>query len=215
MNKIIFKINDNYEQRIKDVIVNSSISELNTFLRMLPGNKRFSSFDLQDYGFSYENIFYKECARLDKDNSLEKNKREEFQRALYNYYLYIVYNNEYPTFEEFKTFSNLMVTAFDDYNPNIKRKGDNHPFVASDGDEFISNLVNSIAYNYRHTEHPHAFELDYSKWTIVKNILKERKEYLIEENLKKSLESEEHYKYVNSMDFPEDKKNMIKRLLKK
>lgn len=209
MNIVSVKINNDYEDRIKKIIQDSNVAELNTYYELLP--KR----DLQDAGFDYMNRFYKEMAKLEKEkagNTLLDSKIEKKQKFLYFAYLEATYKNIYPTFKEFKTYSVLLVTAFDDYNPNIKRDDDNHPFVASDGNPSISAIVNAIAYDHRHSEHPHAFEFDKTKLDTVKEIISDRMYYLLDRE-SNEYKSDDYIKYIDSLKLPYDTTKRLKKTL--
>lgn len=209
MRKINVKINENYISKIKNILSTSSISSLKVYDELLP------KYNLDSAGMSFINIFYKETARLEASKTGDElndniiNKQEEF---LYFAYLECSYEDVYPTFEEFKTFSKLLVTAFDDYNPNIIRDEDNHPYVASDGDIEISNIVNAICYSSRHSEHKHAFEFDETKVEIVRNIILDRiKELMREDASKMGMYAD----YLNELYLPNDYKENIKKMILK
>ena len=208
MTQVTFKVKSTYEDKIRNVISKLNIAELKTMMNLLPQ----TTYDLGSYGLSYINIFYKECASLESQkgpNGMD-DEIEEKQMFLYNLYLLLSYDKIYPTFNEFKTFSNLMVVAFDEYNPNIRRDLDS-AYVSLNKESF---MASAIVYKYIHSHHPHAFEIDASRVMIVNEIIQDKINCLIEENLKKNGCSSKYMKYFETLDLPKDKKVKIKKFLK-
>ena len=199
----IEEFKEDLEERIDDIIKDSTYSQLSNYIQMLP-RPYASEEDLYYWGFSYLNEYYKIMGKLD---DLHGEKVEILKHKIYILYLKEKFEDITFTYEEFVTFSKLLNTTFTDYNPNKKRND-----KAFDcGDKEINNIINFIRYVHQHTEHPHAYEMSKFKVDILRSILIKKKNSIMKKEIESiDLESEE----LNNI-LSEDRIKQLKRKLDK
>ena len=163
-NKTIIEVDkyiENIKNELNDIIKESTYPELIKYKKMLPG-KNEGEKSLFYWGINYLNEYYKIIGKLDKNHT------PEIEKLKYKIYILYLEENFYDivfTFHEFITFSRLINATFSDYNPSKIRKEDKEPFQSENKE--IDNIVNKIAYNFRHPPHYHAYEITEFKLKIL------------------------------------------------
>lgn len=177
----IININDynkNLEDKINDIIRDSTYPELSRYLLMLPKDHD-SEEDLFYWGFSYINEYYKIIGKLEK---IDNNEIENIKYKIYILYLKEIYGDVILSYDEFITFSKLLNTTFLEYNPKKIRERDRNPFVS--GDKNIDYIVNKIAKEVNHSPHPHAYEITKFKLDILRKTLRLKMNSILQEEIK-------------------------------
>ena len=166
----------NLEDKINDIIKDSTYSQLSNYIEMLPHTYDTEK-DLYFWGFSYINEYYKIIGKLDK---VQCKKIELLRYKIYILYLKEKYGNITLSYEEFITFSKLLNTTFTGYNPNKNRDITSYKCE----DKEIHNKVISIMDNVYHSSHPHAYEIPKFKVDILRNTLIKRKTSIMNKEFK-------------------------------
>ncbi len=181
-NKTIIEVDkyiENIKNELNDIIKESTYPELIKYKKMLPG-KNEGEKSLFYWGINYLNEYYKIIGKLDKIHTLE------IEKLKYKIYILYLEENFYDivfTFHEFITFSRLINITFSDYNPSKIRKEDKEPFQS--GNKEIDNIVNTIAYNSRHTLRYHAYEVTEFKLKILLDVIDNKSKTLLKEEFDK------------------------------
>lgn len=181
-NKTIIDVDkyiENIKNELNDIIKESTYPELIKYKKMLPG-KNEGEKSLFYWGINYLNEYYKIIGKLDKIHTLE------IEKLKYKIYILYLEENFYDivfTFHEFITFSRLINITFSDYNPSKIRKEDKEPFQS--GNKEIDNIVNTIAYNSRHTLRYHAYEVTEFKLKILLDVIDNKSKTLLKEEFDK------------------------------
>ena len=181
-NKTIIEVDkyiENIKNELNDIIKESTYPELIKYKKMLPG-KNEGEKSLFYWGINYLNEYYKIIGKLDKIHT------PEIEKLKYKIYILYLEENFYDivfTFHEFITFSRLINATFSDYNPSKIRKEDKEPFQSENKE--IDNIVNKIAYNFRHTPHYHAYEITEFKLKILLDVIDNKSKTLLKEEFDK------------------------------
>ena len=181
-NKTIIEVDkyiENIKNELNDIIKESTYPELIKYKKMLPG-KNEGEKSLFYWGINYLNEYYKIIGKLDKIHTLE------IEKLKYKIYILYLEENFYDivfTFHEFITFSRLINATFSDYNPSKIRKEDKEPFQSENKE--IDNIVNKIAYNFRHPPHYHAYEITEFKLKILLDVIDNKSKTLLKEEFDK------------------------------
>lgn len=181
-NKTIIEVDkyiENIKNELNDIVKESIYPELIKYKKMLPG-KNEGEKSLFYWGINYLNEYYKIIGKIDKIHT------PEIEKLKYKIYILYLEENFYDivfTFHEFITFSRLINLTFSDYNPSKIRKEDKEPFQSENKE--IDNIVNKIAYNFRHTPHYHAYEITEFKLKILLDVIDNKSKTLLKEEFDK------------------------------
>ena len=163
--------------KINNIIEDSTYSELSNYLQLLP--KKWEGEKSRFYwGMSFLNEYYKAISFLNQTDGLEI---DELKKNLYILYLREYVGSTILSYHEFITFSRLLNTTFLEYNPNIIRERDLHPFQDSTPD--INNIINEISRSVLHSPHPHAYEISKFNLDVLIDCLTEKKNELLNSGL--------------------------------
>lgn len=164
-------------KKINDLIEDSTYSELSNYLQLLP--KKWEGEKSRFYwGMSFLNEYYKAISILDKTDGLEI---DELKKNLYILYLRQYAGSTILSYHEFITFSKLLNTTFLEYNPNIIRERDLHPY--QDSTPEINEIINDISKSVLHKPHPHAYEISKFNLDVLIDCLTEKKRALLNSGL--------------------------------
>lgn len=212
-------INLNFVDNIKDIIKDSKSYEIKSFLELLPNN------GFHSYGFSFINAFYKEMSYLEDQKQITKNIKElqeieRKQKIVYWIYSELNYDKVYLSYDNFLVFSKLLCATFNDYNPNIQRERDDKTFVSEEYYESIEEkkqvefIIDRIAYEFNHSEHPHAFEIDKTRLEILIDILWDKYEE-VKDNILSDIDMNKYMDYFDKIIVNKSSNQKIKEYVKK
>lgn len=170
---------DDYDSKLDELLKDATYSEISNYIKLLP-----QPFDnLESYGMSYINQFYKMANNFFEKRNQETNIEEQIKldnklNVIYFAYCYTNYSDITLSLREFITFSRMFCFWFDDYNPAYKRDEDNSFHTE---EKWIENIVNSVVYRVNHSPHPHAFEIDETRLELLRDKLNKRAFVALEE----------------------------------
>lgn len=136
------------------------------------------------------------------------------EKKIYSIYILSKHDAISLSFNEFKTFSLLLCNVFDEYNPLLLRERDVHPFEEDDDD--INRIINDTSYEFYHSNHPDAFEIDATRLKILLEVLNSRKEQL-KENLFSEMSFEEELvdECIAPVGHNKEKNQYIKEIIRR